>query len=163
MKWGDFFSKSRPQTISVFHQEQKPCSGFFFVALLFHKDPKSPSVETVTGYKPFGFVPSSFIKVKRQTHSQISVRIHYDWREECRPTKYSSCLKKLGSFSLSIIHMLRGLQLCSGYRLRIAIGLLQFLQPFGCNKMTGINTFTASYLNTQGLNNSCLKSRQRRP
>jgi len=26
-----------------------------------------------------------------------------------------------------------------------------------------INTFAASYLNTQGLNNSCLKSRQRRP
>jgi len=25
------------------------------------------------------------------------------------------------------------------------------------------NTFAASYLNTQGLNNSCLKSRQRRP
>jgi len=26
-----------------------------------------------------------------------------------------------------------------------------------------INTFAATYLNTQGLNNSCLKSRQRRP
>ena len=26
-----------------------------------------------------------------------------------------------------------------------------------------LNTFAASYLNTQGLNNSCLKSRQRRP
>jgi len=26
-----------------------------------------------------------------------------------------------------------------------------------------INTFAASYLNTQGLNNSCLKSRQLRP
>ena len=26
-----------------------------------------------------------------------------------------------------------------------------------------VNTFAASYLNTQGLNNSCLKSRQRRP
>jgi len=26
-----------------------------------------------------------------------------------------------------------------------------------------INTFAASYLSTQGLNNSCLKSRQRRP
>jgi len=25
------------------------------------------------------------------------------------------------------------------------------------------NTFAASYLSTQGLNNSCLKSRQRRP
>jgi len=25
------------------------------------------------------------------------------------------------------------------------------------------NTFAASHLNTQGLNNSCLKSRQRRP
>ena len=26
-----------------------------------------------------------------------------------------------------------------------------------------VNTFAASYLNNQGLNNSCLKSRQRRP
>jgi len=26
-----------------------------------------------------------------------------------------------------------------------------------------VNTFAASYLNTQGLNNSCLKSRQHRP
>jgi len=26
-----------------------------------------------------------------------------------------------------------------------------------------LNTFAVSYLNTQGLNNSCLKSRQRRP
>jgi len=26
-----------------------------------------------------------------------------------------------------------------------------------------VNTFAVSYLNTQGLNNSCLKSRQRRP
>ena len=29
--------------------------------------------------------------------------------------------------------------------------------------VTILNTFAASYLNTQGLNNSCLKSRQRRP
>jgi hypothetical protein len=49
-------------------------------------------------YKLFGLVPSSFIKVKRQTHSQISVRIHYGRREECRPTKYSSCLQKWRSF-----------------------------------------------------------------
>jgi len=32
-----------------------------------------------------------------------------------------------------------------------------------CLLLIIINTFTASYLNTQGLNNSCLKSRQRRP
>ena len=31
------------------------------------------------------------------------------------------------------------------------------------NESSCINTFAASYLNTQGLNNSCLKSRQRRP
>ena len=30
-------------------------------------------------------------------------------------------------------------------------------------KVLHVNTFAASYLNTQGLNNSCLKSRQRRP
>jgi len=30
-------------------------------------------------------------------------------------------------------------------------------------KMAIINTFAASYLNTQGLNNLCLKSRQLRP
>ena len=35
--------------------------------------------------------------------------------------------------------------------------------PPSCSSMTSINTFAASYLNTQGLNNSCLKSRQRRP
>ena len=29
--------------------------------------------------------------------------------------------------------------------------------------LININTFAASYLNTQGLNNSCLKSRQLRP
>ena len=29
--------------------------------------------------------------------------------------------------------------------------------------MCYVNTFAASYLNTQGLNNSCLKSRQLRP
>ena len=46
-------------------RDKKLVQGFFFEAVLFHKDPKSPSVETVTGYKPFGFVPSSFIKVKR--------------------------------------------------------------------------------------------------
>ena len=82
------------QTISVFHQELKPCSGFFFGAVVVHKGPKSPSAETVTGYKPFGFVPSLFIKVTRQTHSQISLRICYGRLEECRPTKESSCLKK---------------------------------------------------------------------
>ena len=32
-----------------------------------------------------------------------------------------------------------------------------------CAVILSINTFAASYLNTQGLNNSCLKSRQRRP
>ena len=33
-----------------------------------------------------------------------------------------------------------------------------------CNdRIVAINTFAASYLNTQGLNNSCLKSRQLRP
>jgi len=32
-----------------------------------------------------------------------------------------------------------------------------------CTEECFVNTFAASYLNTQGLNNSCLKSRQRRP
>ena len=31
------------------------------------------------------------------------------------------------------------------------------------HKHNYVNTFAASYLNTQGLNNSCLKSRQLRP
>ena len=35
----------------------------FFLAVVFHKDPKSPSAEAVTGYKTFGLVPSSFINL----------------------------------------------------------------------------------------------------
>jgi len=144
MTWGHFLSKYRLQCLRNAKYFSAPSEiealfRFFFLAVVFHEDQKSTSAETVAGYKPFGFVPSPFIKVTRQTYSQISLRIHYGRREECRPTKDSSCLKKLYSFSLPTIHMLRGLQLCSGYRLRAITDLCQFLQPSGCNKTTGSN------------------------
>ena len=79
------------------------------------------------------------VKVTRQTHSQIIVRIHFGRREERRPTKDISSLKKSHSFPLPNIYILRGLQSCSGYRLRVTTGLCQFLQPFGWNTTTGSN------------------------
>ena len=76
----------------MLHQEQKSYS-VFFVAVVLHEDPKSPSAERVAGYKPFGLVSSSVIKVQRKTHSQIRVRMHYVRHEEFRPIKDSSCSK----------------------------------------------------------------------
>ena len=40
---------------------------------------------------------------------------------------------------------------------------ITFSSTFRIDHTKIINTFAASYLNTQGLNNSCLKSRQLRP